>query len=145
VVDLEARRKLAEAARALVSGRISNDEFESRIPESEDPAVLEVYSKGFWLLYGDLSEHRLAGSRRLSRESRQFAARCILFLKSSEEYRWPHERGSLGLLRLVLGVLTLGLIPWLLRQGKAPAFWPFASNAAYEEALENPVYLRGVV
>ena len=146
MIDETARRRLAEAARALVVGRITNDEFEARVPESNDPAVMELYSKGFWLLYGDLSEHKLVGKRRLDPAAREFAARCIIFLKSGQEYSWPVEKGCVSLLKLALGVLSLGIIPWLLRDEEAqPEFWPFKSKAALQDALENPRYFRAGV
>ncbi len=145
MIDVGARRRLAEAARALVAGRITNDEFESRIPETEVGAVSEVYSRGFWVLYGDLFEHKLIGKRGLTPEQRHFAALCIMFLKSDEEYSYPRHNGFRGLFSALLGIFSLGFIPWLLNEVEQPSHWPFASASALEKALQNPVYLCGVV
>ncbi len=66
MIDTHARSQLAEAIRALVSGAISNDEFEARVPSSgDDPAIAEVFGQGAWMLYSDLHTHRLSGTYRL--------------------------------------------------------------------------------
>ena len=145
-MDGIARSKLAEAARALVAGRITNDQFDERVPCSTDPAIGEIYEKGFWTLYDDLRVHKLVGSRRLDKEQREFAARCIMFLKSGLPYRWPVTSTR----RLLLGnLLTLGLYGRLVRRRllKAgdPTVWPFISQDEYHLALCSPAYLRGPV
>jgi hypothetical protein len=140
MIDMKARGRLAEAVRALVTGQITNDEFEARVPRTDDLAVSEIFSRGLWFLYGDLSEHKLKGNSRLSAEGRLFAARCIVFLKSGQEYTWPRERGWISLLKVALGLVSLGLIPWLLQE-ECQECWPFSSDAAWEVALKKPVYL----
>ncbi len=148
MIDSRARSKLAEAARALVAGRITNDQFEDRVPRSDDPAIREIFAKGFWRLYGDLTEHRLVDAERLGPEKRAFAARCILFLKSGHPYGWPvHSR--LGVFGLgLLNLLTLGLFGRviqrrLLASGNAEV-WPFRTDSEYNAALGSPPYLHGL-
>ena len=51
MIDRASRDVLAEITRHLVAGRITNDELESRRPESSDPAVSEIYWNGVWGLY----------------------------------------------------------------------------------------------
>ena len=145
-MDAIARSKLAEAGRALVSGRITNDEFDDRVPRSTDPAIREICEKGFWTLYDDLRVHRLTGSRKLQPEQREFAARCIMFLKSGLSYRWPVTSTT----RLLFGnLLTLGLygrnVQRRLLQAGDTTVWPFINQVEYRQALSSPVYLRGSI
>ena len=108
MIDYQARSQLAQAARALISGRITNDQFEDRQPNSNDLAIREIFYRGFWPLYSDTSEHRLNGSHRLAAEDRQFAVRCIAFLKSGLPYSWPVLPLSASFWLRIRNVLTLG-------------------------------------
>lgn len=143
-MDSPARSKLAEAARALVAGRITNDQFDERVPRSVDPAIREIHEKGFWPLYDDLRVHRLVGPCRLDSEQREFAARCVMFLKSGLPYRWLVTSPW----RLLLGnLLTLGLYGRSVQRRALEAgdltVWPFVSQSEYHHALRSPAYLRG--
>ncbi|MGY0653061.1 hypothetical protein ACW7GZ_14620 [Luteimonas sp. A537] len=148
MVDISARSKLSEAARALVAGRITNDQFEARVPESADPAVREIFNKGFWPLYNDLKAYKLTGSDRMDADNRAFASRCILFLKTSRPYAWPFHSG-LDALRLdLINLLTLGFSGRRFRRrlqtiGDVDA-WPFLTHADYLAALRSPPYLTGL-
>ena len=148
MIDSRARSELAEAARALVAGRITNDQFEDRVPRSDDPAIREIFWKGFWPLYGDLTEHRLVDAERLGPENRAFAARCILFLKSGLPYGWPVRSRlaafGLGLLNLLtLGISGRSVQRRLLASGNAE-LWPFRTDSEYNAAVASPPYLRGL-
>ena len=46
MIDRDARNKLAENLRSLASGLITNDEFEDSIPQSDDKAIIEIFSNG---------------------------------------------------------------------------------------------------
>jgi hypothetical protein len=86
MIDHDARGRVSELLRHLVSGQITNDGFEAALPEgSADRAVREVSSEA-WYLCGDLREHRLVGKERLAPEARIHVARTILFLQSDLEY-----------------------------------------------------------
>src|SRR5690242_17857237 len=95
MIDLPARSKLAEASRWLVSGLITNYQYDDRVVygnrllASNDPAVREIYNKGFWLLYDDMRQYRLKGRYELPPQNRKAASCCILFLKSGLPYSWP--------------------------------------------------------
>lgn len=134
--------------RRLVAGRITNDEFEAGLPlGSPDPAVLEVFHRGVWGFYSDLSEHRLVGRRRLSGSERRDAARYILFLKSDHEYEWPRRQVWKDLVWMLVGLLTLGLAgrlywAWLGRHGET-SVWPFVRREDFEQAVRHPCYLTG--
>jgi len=147
MVDRDARSQLAEAARALIAGRITNDEFERRIPRSEDPAIREIYMKGFWPNYGDLKEHRMVGSAKWTGEKREFASRCILFLKSDLPYVWPTRSVLAFLTRGVANLLTFGSIARtdrrLLELIGDTVEWPFCCREDYASTLGSPPYLRG--
>ena len=117
MVDREARRQLAEALRQLVTGRITNDEFEELWPEvCNDSAVEGVRGFG-WSLYSDTHPYRLRGIHRVSPETRKMAARAVLFLRSDREYEWPAlpERAWISYLLFSPTVLLfgIGIIAWL--------------------------------
>jgi hypothetical protein len=148
MIDSGARSQLAEAARALVAGRITNDDFERRVPQSPDPAIREIFAKGFWPQYGDLTAHRLVGDDRWAGEKREFAIRCILFLKSDLPYSWPAYSRLETFCRALTDILTLGTSRRSARQhleaiGDTSA-WPFRTQSEYLAAVGSPPYLRGL-
>jgi hypothetical protein len=148
MTDVPARSKMSEAIRALVSGRITNNEFENRLPESSDPCIREIFLHGIWHLYSDLNEHRLVGPHRPTDHARAGAARAVLFLKSGAEYAWPRESGFRAFVGIVLSLLTLGAFARVKRReferAGDIAVWPFLTTARYQQALSSPPYLRGV-
>jgi hypothetical protein len=146
MIDIKARIRLSEAARALAVGHITNDQFEDRVPSSSDAAIREVYSKGLWPLYCDMREYRLVGRDKLLPQHREFVARCILFLKSGLRYEWPILSWSAALWLYLRNVASFGYIGRthhrrLARTGNA-SVWPFHSRSQYEAALRSPPYLR---
>jgi hypothetical protein len=146
MIDRLARNQLAEAIRALVSGKISNDEFERGVPlRSADPAVWHLYFDGAWFLYSDLWEYRLGNPHRLSRQGKTEVARWVLFLKTDQPFEWPQPSGLERALLFVGGLLTFGVVINFARRkyqasGKW-SVWPFISQRAYEDALKSPVYV----
>jgi hypothetical protein len=146
-MDTTARSNLAEAVRALVAGRITNDEFEDRVPRSADPAVDAVFLTGIWPLYSDLYRHRLVGSHKLSPDARRLAARCVLFLKSRQPYAWPLLGGLATIGVALLNLLTIGIFGAYVRQQFAShgdiEVWPFHSRSEYVRACLSPPYLHG--
>jgi hypothetical protein len=48
MIDTHARTRFAGLIRQLVAGLVTNDQFEDRLPQSDDPAVHEVYFAGVW-------------------------------------------------------------------------------------------------
>ncbi len=141
-VDPAARRALATALSGLAAGRLTNDQFEDRIPSSSDRAVSEL-ARSAWMLYDDMFEHRLVGNRRLPREGRREVAKWILFLRSDHPYTWPPGP---GLTVALLNVVTMGALSRILgrrwTRGSEEAFWPFPSEAAFERA-RVPVPVTG--
>lgn len=153
MIDLQARSRLAEASRWLVSGRITNYQYDDCVLydggllASSDPAIREIYSKGFWPTYDDLHQHRLAGRFRLSPQSRAAAARCVLFLKSDIPYDWPVLSRSTCFIFTVINLVTFGVAGLACRRwaerDRDIAYWPFTSRAQFKEALQAPLYLSG--
>src|SRR5262245_3744351 len=107
-VDHQARRRLAELARWLAVGRISNEEFEERRRDGAEAALHDIYLYGLWPLYDDFVEHRLVGRWALTREVRRRVARLVLFLRSGQPYRYPRATGITHLPALLLSFVTLG-------------------------------------
>ena len=146
MVDDIARRRLAELARHLAAGRITNADFEEQRPSSSERALYEVYFYGLWPLYDDFITHRLTGRRALTPAGRAWVARIILFLRSGQPYEYPKVTGLLQLPVLVLSIVTLGWFGrvWVRHKWRHAdqAVWPFFSREDYERALANPVYLN---
>lgn len=145
-IDAAARLRLACLARQLAAGAITNDAFERQCPESDDPAVHDIFFRGLWPLYDDFVEHRLEGRWALDAEGRQRVARIVLFLRSDCSYQYPCVRGWAHLPCLLLSVLTLGWFGefWRRRMwaGADESVWPFYARSDFEAVLRNPVFFR---
>ncbi|SRR5579871_202847 len=145
-IDVDARRDLAEAARHLATGRITNRDFESRLPTSSERELHEIIFYGLWPLYDDFLTHRLTGRRALTTEGRAFVARIILFLRSGEPYRFPRSTGLGQIPVLLLSILSFGWFGRFWRRYRwrygDQETWPFFSRGDYDRALRHPVYFR---
>jgi hypothetical protein len=107
MIDRPLRARLVTLLRDLVTGQISNDQFEDSIPGSADPAV-EAVRRQSWFTYSDLYEHTLTGPKALSSEARAALDRSIKFLQSDHEYEWPPVPLE-GLSRAVFTIATFGV------------------------------------
>lgn len=142
MIDRLARTELARGLRRLVSGRVTNDEFEDQLPRevrSSRDAGVRAIRAATWKLYDDLREHRLEGPHALGRIGRRHVARWVLFLKSNDEYEWSEVPMWLGLLLLLPNIATLGLVgkvlqSWLDRPGEADV-WPFMRRPDLAQAV----------
>lgn len=147
MIDRKARDILAEQLRHLVSGQITNDEFNARLPGKTQDAGFRAIEEQAWFLYGDLSQHKLTGSRALSESGRHTICRLILFLHSDLEYEWSKHLCT-GFVRLFAGVISLGWVPehfdkqWQ-AQGEYDVY-PFFRRSDYERANSHPRLLAGV-
>src|SRR5688572_1978698 len=140
VADRQARRSLAELARHLAAGRITNDDFENRRPDlSRD--LHQIYFYGLWPLYDDIVTHRLIGRRALTPEGRTWVARIVLFLRSETPYRYPRLNPLVAIPVFLLSILTLGWFGRFWRnyhwRNGDQSVWPFYSRAEYEHALRQ--------
>ena len=101
MVDLELRHRLSQDLRRLVTGRMTNDDFDDAYYESymdsNDIAVREISRFG-WSLYSSdvLFAYKLRGSHRVSGATRKAAAHAILFLQAENEYGYPENSDSFG-------------------------------------------------
>jgi hypothetical protein len=153
MVDQQLRDCLADAIHALVSGFITNDEFEdgllaagipltaapSRWP---DPAIGPI-GEAAWCLYSDTHLYRLTGRHKLAPEHRREVLRWVLFLRSDLEYEWPSIRlinpALFSLSGCLLSLLTAGILPrgrfarefaaW--QRAGDHNVWPFIRRADY--------------
>ena len=119
MVDQEARAELRIALRRLVTGRMTNDQFDDLYFEqwenSEDGAVKDIAEFGYGLYSSDVFPYRLKGCYAASPEERKYASRCILFLYTDRTYEWPelHGRGVPGcfvMLDWICGMLGVALL-----------------------------------
>lgn len=160
MIDRKHRELLADAIHELIIGRISNDEFESRIigkygmnplrsPDRWQDAAIGPVVERAWCLYSDDNEYRLSGAYSLTREVQAEVLRWILFLRSDSEYRWPPIRfinpalvSSSGCL---LSLLTLGM--WGRAEAKRSfeewtksgefSVWPFLDQSEYKQVYSE--------
>ena len=138
MVDPANRAQFAEGLRHLVSGTITNDQFEDwHYQNSKDPAIAEIFILATWPLYSDLKEHRLRGEHALTEGMKLDLARCILFLRTDLEYEWPKKVGFKATLRAYFGN------PWR-NCGGDNTVWPFFRREDYREAKAGrPPFLDG--
>jgi hypothetical protein len=175
MVDKERRQKLALHLRHLAVGLISNDDFESNLiddvtngwlPEQYyrakeakfDDKIIQPMLELCWGLYDDTRNHKLKGADKLSEGALKVIARCILFLRSEQEYQWPYFDQNSPLLKFSLGeiiitILSFGQYYRDIRKEKEMAFeefkklgdfdiWPFLNKYDYERQLENQPFLK---
>jgi hypothetical protein len=95
MVDRKARVKMAEELRHFAAGLTTNDEWERASEplwwESDDSVIYEIWRQ-IWLLYDDISTHRLRDEHALDEKLRRAVCRMILFFQTDLEYEWPSQR-----------------------------------------------------
>ena len=151
MIDRPARDQLSRNIRLLVSGKISNDQFEDSIPETSDAAIM-AFAGMTWLLYSDMCGHRLVG-RYAGTSTRREVLRWVLFLDSDFQYRWPkmYLPGLQPLRRARPTLLRWLSWPNAISPEHAAEFlaagdrlaWPFISRSEFKHALRNPSRLAG--
>ena len=135
-MDHDLRRTLSQDIRQLVTGRMTNDEFDEvhdRCMQSQDLAVQQIAEFGYCLYSSDvLLPYRLKGRYAVDRATRRTAARCVLFLRSGLQYQWPRLSYpwvagllySLALMGIPTGVILLTIaVPYLFSSGRDIEFW----------------------
>lgn len=145
MIDGKSRKKAAEVARRFFAGQISNFEFENQYPASKDRAIWAIGST-FWCFYDDLREHKLKGKWAINETTKKLMGRCIVFLHSSEEYKWP-EISHPGARPVEYGKISK-LLNRHKRQDRFLAsgdiqFWPFINEQSYLHAMQHPTLLSG--
>ena len=149
MVDRKARDKFTELLRHFVAGQITNDAFEDQIPYSKDLAIFEIWRLAAWPLYDDFDEHTLTEEYRASDDERREIARCVLFLKTDQEYRWPRHSTLKQLLGNLRYLVSFGRVPVYSSKELLDAAagnleaWPFIRLKDLETARKRPPYLAG--
>ena len=147
MIDKQARAKLSESLRHLVSGQITNDQFEKIAPrKSNDRAIWAIRHRA-WFLYDDLKEYKLKGKYALTPKAKGVITRWLLFLKSNFEYEWPTHPGELwwGLILHLLSLSLISRIFWnrtWIRSGNSK-IWPFIREKDLQKARRMPKLLSG--
>ena len=146
MIDIEARNKFAELLHQFIAGRIENFDFENRVPNSEDPAINEIWWQTGWPLYDDFKTHKLSGEWRIPNQYRRELAQAILFLKTNKEYLWPVKTGLYPAFISLLNMFTLRLYKKHYTNKSTKILekeaWPFATLLELSEANKKPVYLN---
>ncbi len=113
MVDPDLRQSLSQDVRRLVTGRMTNDDFDDvyyeRYDSSDDRAVREISEFCYCLYSSDLLfPLRLRGRHSLDADTKCTCTRAILFLRSCREYEWPPFPDNIGL-RMLSGIAFLGI------------------------------------
>jgi hypothetical protein len=87
------RDDLALALRQLITGRLTNNEFDDGYYEKwyrcGDSAVAEIAKFGWGLYSSDVGAYKLKGRHAVSPAEQAMANRAILFLQTELDYEWP--------------------------------------------------------
>lgn len=99
MIDIRLRHQLSKDLRRLITGRMTNDEFDDACAEfyfdSDDLAVREIAQFGWSLNSGDLPmPYRLRGRYAVDAATRKRAAYSVLFLRTENEYDYPETPES---------------------------------------------------
>jgi hypothetical protein len=147
MIDRPARDQLSRNLRLLVSGKISNDQFEDGIPETSDAAIV-AFAGMAWLLYSDMYKRRLVGRYANEPGARREVLRWVLFLDSDYHYCWPkmYLPGLHPLLCVRPALMRWLSWPNAISPEHAAAFlaagdrlaWPFISRSEYAHVLRSP-------
>jgi len=148
MIDREARNILAEQLRHFVSGLITNDEFNNRLPVKTQDTGFWAVEEEAWTLYSDWYQHRLTGSHSVATSDRHIICRLILFLYSDLEYEWK-KHPCTGFFRMFAHIISSGRIPehydrkWK-TQGDYDVY-PFFRRSDFEQENRKPKLLSGGV
>ena len=150
MVDRKARNKFAELLRHFASGQITNGELEGQIPlPSKNLAIKEIRWFAACPLYEDIDEHTFTEEYSLSDDERREIAKCILFLKTDQEYQWPQHSALKELLAALKYLFGFGHVPIYCAKELLDAAagdleaWPFIHLKDLETTRKRPPYLAG--
>lgn len=140
MIDQEARNKAAELVERLVGCEITNDEFEDNYPPNSQDRALKAIRCWTWMFYTDLREHKLKGKYQPTPEGLESLKRCILFLRSDLQYKWPDVPWSSRsyVLTRVFSLGLLGKKRWKEFEARGEFdVWPFLRTDDYHRARER--------
>ena len=104
MTDLAARKIYAQNLRAYFTGRITNREYEERIPFGDHPAIDYIEHYFVWPEYDEFKTHRYS-FRHLSPTGKETLKRILLFLYTDLPFEWPPCVGDRPVL---FNCLTIG-------------------------------------
>ena len=133
MVDMKSRRAAADLMQEFAAGKLTNDEFDERYPQSEDRAV-QTIGNVLWLSWDDRFTHRLEGRYQLTDQQKAVYERCMAFLQTELEYTGPSAGASVlnavkGAWKRLVGEGERVLIEGSLKD----PWWPFASEEQYRQ------------
>jgi hypothetical protein len=152
MVDRAARKRLGELIHHLVSGQITNQDFDDEgddlAYQDNDETLFDIFHYA-WLHYDDFKTYTMTGEHRIDDLSRKFLSRCVLFLQTDLDcwteppsLEWTTRR------RRICNMLTLGHWPrptdqeWqVLEEKRQASIWPFATQEDFDEAKRHPKLL----
>lgn len=99
MIDRDVRHELSQDLRRLVTGRMTNDEFDEafceRYAQSADVAIREISRFGAGLYSSNaLLPYRLRGPHAVDSRTRRKCAYAVLFLQTNLEYAYPETPES---------------------------------------------------
>lgn len=153
MIDRALRNRYASALRQLVSGQVTNWQFEGltggEYLDSQDGVLVPIFWRAWTFYNDDAWPERVR--RDVARAVRSDVARWILFLQTDLEYRWPPgPQDQFGIRCVILDLLTFGwwerrklerLQAWE-RHGD-DAVWPFLTRGECNKARSAPRFLVG--
>ncbi len=95
MIDRTQRDAARRLLRSFIDGEITNDDFEAQFPRSAEDSAIPAIKANVWMLYSDLRQHKLTGKHAPNAENRAILERCVLFLESDLEFKWPVPKISL--------------------------------------------------
>ena len=93
MINLKARKIYAQNLRAYFTGRITNREYEDRIPSDVDSAIDYIEHNFVWPEYDDLKTH-YRNLKDLTPAGKETLKRILLFLYSDLPFEWPPAVGD---------------------------------------------------
>lgn len=145
MVNRNVRIKAAALILQLISGEITNDDFEGQFPTEDSDSALKPIYRRLWQFWDDRSTHTLSGQRALGTEARELCNRCVAFLQSTLEYEWPSIAVEPPVTLILSRVFRLprnaATIENTIHERLASFgdfdVWPFRRRADYEKALKT--------
>jgi hypothetical protein len=138
MVDRTQRDAARRVLRRFIDGEITNDEFEAQFPRSAEDSAIPAIKANAWILYSDLRQHKLTGKYAPNAEIRAILERCVLFLETDLEFKWPVPKISLT------NILT-NVWPKVRLEKQAPQpsegdedVWPFFRRQDYDTYSASP-------
>lgn len=147
MIDKSARTKLSESLRHLVSGQITNYQFDNNMSlQSKDRAIRAIRLRA-WHLYDDLRQYKLKGKYAIPPKDKSVVARWLLFLKTDLEYEWPTHPSETWW-GMLLSLFSLTLIPKMFWNKKwthsgNSKYWPFIREKDFKKIRRTPRLLSG--